>query len=85
MAVERLEAFPRLRIPDLDGAVVRRRRDMIVVVREGDRPDRAAMALERLEAAAPTISHIRLGDNPFGLFLLEQLSRQAASWTEYEC
>ena len=71
MAFERLEAFARGRVPDLDGAIRRCRGEALVVVREGDRRDLVAMAFERLEAGSPIILHSRLGGNSFWLFLLE--------------
>src|SRR6266478_4918178 len=52
MALERLQARATARIPYLDCAVVRRRRQPCRVVREGDRGDVTAMALERLQARA---------------------------------
>src|SRR5271156_2030833 len=85
MALERLQALATACIPDLDRAVVRRRREPCRVVREGDRVDRTAMALERLQAGTPFISHSRLYRDPLRLFLLEKTPCQAAGWAEQEC
>jgi hypothetical protein len=52
MALERLQARAAVRIPDLDGIVPQRRRQLRRVVREGYRVDTIAMALERLQARA---------------------------------
>src|SRR5438552_16162816 len=52
MALKRLEARAAAGVPDLDRAVVRRRREPGRVVREGHRRDGAAVALERLQARA---------------------------------
>ena len=51
-AVERLQTLARRRVPDLDGAIVRSRRELPRVVREHDRRDPIAMALERLQTLA---------------------------------
>jgi len=71
VAFEGLEAFARARIPDLDGAIIRCRRQPLVVVRERYGPDPAVVAFEGLEAETPIIWHKRLGRNPFWLLLLE--------------
>ena len=52
MPLKRLEAVAAARIPDLDRAVARRRREPGRVVREGDRQDGVAVPLENLEAVA---------------------------------
>ena len=54
MTLERLQALATARIPDLDCAVVRRRRQPCRVGREGHRVDRITMALERLQVLATT-------------------------------
>jgi hypothetical protein len=57
MALERLQARAAAGVPDLDGAIVRRRRQPGRVVREGHRLDDIAMALECLQTRAPGIVH----------------------------
>jgi hypothetical protein len=54
MALKRLTVRrPRGRVPEPDRPVARARRDQPAVRREGDRPDRTGMALERLQNSAP--------------------------------
>jgi hypothetical protein len=53
MALKRLQARAAMSILDLDGPVVRRRRQPRRVVREGYGGDIVAIALERLQACAP--------------------------------
>ncbi len=48
MALERMRTGSCLRIPDLDGAVIRCRYDQSRIEREGNRVDPAVMALERM-------------------------------------
>ena len=57
MILDRLQARAAVSIPDLDGAVVRRRRQPGRVVREGYGPDPIAMALERLQTRTPAIAY----------------------------
>jgi hypothetical protein len=52
MTLERLQARAAAGVPDLDGPVSGRRRQLGGVVREGHRVDRTAMALGRLQACA---------------------------------
>jgi hypothetical protein len=52
MALKRLQARAAIRVPDLDGAVVGRRRQLGRVVRAGHRINTTTMALERLQARA---------------------------------
>lgn len=52
MALEGLQACIAARIPDFDCAVIRRRRQLGRVVREGDWSDSTAMALEGVPARA---------------------------------
>jgi hypothetical protein len=59
-ALERLQARAAAGVPDLDGPVVRRRRQPGRVVREGHGVDRTAMALERLHARAAADVQISL-------------------------
>ena len=84
MALERLHARARRRVPDLDRVIVRSRRELPRVVREGDRLDPTAMALKRLQTWTPLAFHNRLSQNPFWLFPLPLLSRQAVSRAEYK-
>ena len=63
MTLERLQALPRYRIPELDGVVRRTRRER-AVWRKRDRVDEAAMALERLSTGAPVVYHLKEGCNP---------------------
>jgi hypothetical protein len=55
MVLECLQACAAVSIPDLDGPVIRRRRQPCRVVREGHGLDTTAMALERLQARAPIV------------------------------
>ena len=82
--LERLQAGPAAGVPDLDRAVVRRRRQPGRVVREGDRPDRIAVALERLQAGPPFLTQSWLYYNHFQLFL-KKVPDQAAGWAAHEC
>src|SRR6478735_7190634 len=50
MPLERRHALARRRVPELDGAVVGRRRELAAVARERDRADPPAMPLERRHA-----------------------------------
>jgi len=65
MAHECLQARAATRIPDLDGAVARRRRQPGGVVREGHRADITDMALERLQARAPVVAYSWFNSYPF--------------------
>ena len=58
-ALELLQAGAAAGIPDLDGPVVRRRRHLDRVDREGHWPDVTAMAVERLGAGALFVRHRR--------------------------
>ena len=69
MALERLEALATACIPDFDRLVGGRGREPGRVVGEGDRVNAMAMALKRLEAGTPFISHTRLYCDPLWLFL----------------
>src|SRR2546423_411835 len=80
-----MQALATACIPDLDCAVVRCRCESCRVVREGDRLDRTAVALERLQAGTPFISYSRLHRDPLRLFLPEKNPYQAARRTEHEC
>ena len=71
MALERLQARAAAGVPDLDGVVAGRRRQPGRVVREGHRPDKTAMALERLQARTPAVAHIWLDSYSSSLFVLE--------------
>ena len=82
MALERLQARAAAGVPDLDGAVVGRRRQPRRVVREGHGMDTTAMALERLQARAPAIFHSWYDCYIPWLFMLEKLSYQTLPWTK---
>ena len=71
MALERLQARAAVSIPDLDGAVARRRRQPGRVVREGHGRDPTAMALERLQACAPPFVQSWSNTDFFWLFVPE--------------